>query len=116
MSRALDLSRRTFFHTSAAATGGLLLRGLSWAQSELRTQVCPKSGALARKLAVMRLEELTSHSWDMRLTLACLEGIVNRKQPRLYLIQDRYDELWLEWPKERGDVDQIPCPRRGQVF
>jgi hypothetical protein len=116
MSRALDLSRRKFFQTSAAATGGLLLRGLSWAQSELRTQVCPKSGALARKLAVMRLEELTSHSWDMRLTLACLQGIVNRKQPRLYLIQDRYDELWLEWLKERGDIDQQDWLDVGQVF
>ena len=55
----------------------------------------------------MRLEELTSHSWDMRLTLTCLQGIVNRKQPRLYLLQDRYDELWLEWLKERGDIDQV---------
>ena len=116
MARALDLSRRKFFQTSAAATGGLLLSGLSWAQSELRTQVCPKSGVLARKLAVMRLEELTSHSWDIRLTLACLQGIVNRKQPRLYLIQDRHDELWLEWLKERGDVDQIDWLDVGQVF
>lgn len=113
---ALGLTRRKFFHTSAAATGGILLSGLNWAQSELRTQVCPKSGALARKLAVMRLEELTSHGWDMRLTLACLQGIVNRKQPRLYLIQDRYDELWLEWLKERGDVDQLDWLDVGQVF
>jgi len=78
--------------------------------------VCPKSGPLARKLAVMRLEELTSHSWDMRLTLACLQGIVNRKQPRLYLIQDRYDELWLEWLKQRGDIDDVEWLDAGQVF
>jgi hypothetical protein len=64
----------------------------------------------------MRLEELTSHSWDMRLTLACLQGIVNRKQPRLYLIQDRYDELWLDWLKERGDIDQIDGLDVGEVF
>ena len=64
----------------------------------------------------MRLEELTSHSWDMRLTLACLQGIVNRKQPRLYLIQDRYDELWLEWLKERGDIDQIDWLDVGEIF
>jgi hypothetical protein len=116
MAPAPGLTRRKFFHTSTAATGGLLLSGLSWSQSELRTQICPKSGPLARKLAVMRLEELTSHSWDMRLTLACLQGIVNKKQPRLYLIQDRYDELWLEWLKDRGDVDQLDWLDVGQVF
>ena len=69
--------------------------------------ICPKSSAPARNLAAMRLEELTSHDWDMRLTLTCLQGIVNRSQPRLYLLADRYDELWLDWLRERRDVDRI---------
>jgi len=64
----------------------------------------------------MRLEELTSHNWDMRLTLTCLQGIVNRSEPRLYLVEDRYDELWLDWLRERGDIDRIEWLEVGQVF
>ena len=116
MSFARRVSRRAFLHASTAAAGGLLLSGPGWCQPDGRTQVCPKSRPLARTLAVMRLEELTSHSWDMRLTLTCLQGIVNRKQPRLYLIQDRYDELWLDWLKQRGDVDEAEWLDVGQVF
>ena len=78
--------------------------------------ICPKSPAPARNLAAMRLEELTSHDWDMRLTLTCLQGIVNRSQPRLYLVEDRYDELWLDWLRERHDVDLIEWLEVGQVF
>jgi len=64
----------------------------------------------------MRLEELTSHNWDLRLTLTCLQGIVNRSEPRLYLVQDRYDELWLDWLRERGDIDRVEWLEVGQVF
>ena len=116
MTLARDVSRRAFLHTSAGAAGALLLSAPGWCQPDSRTKVCPKSAPLARRLAVMRLEELTSHSWDMRLTLTCLQGIVNRKQPRLCLIQDRYDELWLEWLKQRGDVDEAEWLDVGQVF
>ncbi|PYT32315.1 MAG: hypothetical protein DMG57_02295 [Acidobacteria bacterium] len=78
--------------------------------------ILPKSRPPARSLAAMRLEELTSHNWDMRLTLTCLEGIVNRSQPRLYLVQDRYDELWLDRLRERGDINGIEWLEVGQVF
>ena len=78
--------------------------------------VCPKSPPPARKLAAMRIPELTSHPWDMRLTLACLQGLVNRWKPRLYLVEDRYDELWLNWLRERGDIDDIEWLEVGQVF
>ncbi len=78
--------------------------------------ILPKSRPPARSLAAMRLEELTSHNWDLRLTLTCLQGIVNRSEPRLYLVQDRYDELWLDWLRERGDIDRIEWLEVGQVF
>jgi len=62
------------------------------------------------------MEELTSFNWDVRLTLSCLQGMVNRSQPRLYLIHDRYDKLWLDWLRERGDIDEIKWLDVGQVF
>jgi hypothetical protein len=60
--------------------------------------------------------ELASFGWDVRLTLTCLQGIVNRAQPRLYLVHDYFDELWLDWMRQRGDVDQVKWLDVGQVF
>ena len=101
-----------------AIAGGLLLRGAVMASSETVQDfhVCPKSRPPARTLYALRLEELTSYRWDLRLALTTLQGIVNRNQPRLYLTQDRYDELWLEWLKQRGDVDEVQWLEVGQVF
>ncbi len=81
-----------------------------------RIPIFPKSTPPARTLVAMRLGELPSYAWDMRLTLNCLQGLVNRNQPRLYLVTDRYDELWLSWLKERGDIDSIEWLEVGQVF
>ena len=52
----------------------------------------------------------------MRLRLACPQGIVSRSQPRLYLIHDRYDELWLQSLKECGAVDRIEWLEISDVF
>lgn len=97
--------------------------GLYWAQrvaalatDDSDSSVCPKSSTPARTLFAFRLEELTSYSWDLRLALTTLQGIVNRKQPRLFLIQDRYDDLWLQWLRERGDIDEVVWLEVGQVF
>ena len=65
---------------------------------------------------VFDLRELTSFAEDFRLTLHCLQGIVNRRQPRLYLIQDHYDELWLDWMHERGDIDEVDRLEIGHVL
>ncbi len=54
-----------------------------------------------------------TYGWDLRLTLTCLQGIVNRSQPRLYLVQDNYDRLWLDWLRRRGDVEG-PLARGGR--
>ena len=67
-------------------------------------------------MCALRLEELTTLAWDMRLTLSCLQGIVNRRRPELYLIHDRYDELWLHWLQERGDIDKVDWLTVRQAF
>jgi len=75
-----SMSRRTFMQTSGVL--GVLLMpkpGRSEAAPEVR--VCPKSTAPARRLFAFRMGELTSFAWDVRLTLTCLQGIVNRSQP-----------------------------------
>lgn len=69
--------------------------------------VCHKSGPPASEMVAVRLRDLPPPAWDMQFTLTCLQGLVNRESPRLYLAQDRFDELWLQWLVERGDVDRI---------
>jgi hypothetical protein len=103
------VTRRQF----GAAAAAMLLRG---SETDNSIHVCPRSAAPARTLAAFRSGDLTSWSWDLRLALTCLQGLANRSQPRLYLVHDRYDELWLEWLHERGDVDRIEWLEIGQVF
>jgi len=112
----VSLSRRAFLQSSAAGLGSALLPRIGAATGEPEIHLCPKSRPPARTLAALRLEELTSFAWDMRLTLSCLQGIANRRQPRLYLLHDRYDELWLEWLRERGDVDTVEWLEVGEAF
>ena len=106
------INRRTFLETACYASMTLA----SDTSGDAALHVCPKSKMPARTLVAFRLDELTSNTWDMRLTLHCLQGIVNRSLPRLFLVQDRYDELWLDWLRERGDVDQVQWPELGQIF
>ncbi len=106
------MQRREFLSMSA---GALLAGGLA-GQSEPDLRVGPRSSPPARKMAAFRLQELTSHSRYMRMTMHCLQGLVNRTQPRLFLVEDHYDELWLDWLRERGDVDEVEWLDVGQVF
>src|SRR5579871_2044491 len=100
-------SRRQFMRVSAACWSAFMYdRALGDAPTQ-EVHVCPKSRPPAKVMNALRLTDLTTDSWDLRLTLSCLQGIVNRSQPRLYLIHDDYDELWLNWLRERGDVNDI---------
>lgn len=110
------MNRRNFMLTSAATLGTYLITQRGTAATNSEIHVCPKSRPPARTIYVMRLGELTTDAWDLRLTLCCLQGIVNRSQPRLYYIHDHYDELWLDWLHERGDVDDIRWLNVSQVF
>ena len=38
-----------------------------------------------------------SHDASLTLTLLSLQGIVNREEPRIYLVLDSYSEFWLEY-------------------
>ena len=108
------MKRRDFVQTCA---GVALTASLSQAEPEtMGSVVGPKSKPPARHLCAFRMEELPFNVRDLRLTLHCLQGLVNREQPRLYLVQDRYDELWLDWLRERGDVDEVEWIDIGKLF
>ena len=108
------MKRREFVQACAGAT---LAARLTQAEVDHALPVVGmKSKPPAKKLCAFRLEELPFNVRDLRLTLHCLQGLVNREQPRLYLVQDRYDELWLDWLRERGDVEEIEWLDIGKLF
>jgi hypothetical protein len=110
------VGRREFMQISALAIGGLRFAPNSQGAEDIKRYVCPRSKVPAKTLFAARLQELTSFGRDMRLTLSCLQGIVNRRQPQLYLIHDRYDEIWLDWLRKRGDVDKVEWLSVTQLF
>ncbi len=110
------MSRRQFVQISASGAGGFLVQRSLKLEALQRSQACPKSRPPSRDMSVLRLTELTTDAWDLRFTLCCLQGAVNRSHPRLYLVHDEYDELWLDWMKERGDIDTIRALGVLEVF
>ena len=111
-----SINRRRFVEMAAFTCGAMVLGKSPVLGASVQPEVCPKSRPPARTIDAIRVDELTTDGWDLRLTLCCLQGIVNRSQPRLYLIHDEYDELWLNWMKQRGDIDRIRWPELREVF
>lgn len=102
----LSLNRREFLIGSA---GLLLVAGTLGAPAAGKSgfQAAMKSKPIAKRLYVFSLKELTAGQQDLELTITCLQGLVNRRRPELYLIQDEYDEQWLEWLREQSDVKEV---------
>ena len=110
------MNRRTFIQSAVVASGCHLLSSSGLAMPEADFHICPKSRPPARTLMAFRTGDLTSYAWELRLTLSCLQGLANRTQPQLYLVHDRYDELWLDWLQERGSVEKVVWLEIGEVF
>ncbi len=72
--------------------------------------IFPHSPPPARELAVADVRFYTADQYRL---IASLQGLVNRSKPRIYLITGAYspgvdlDERWLQWMKERGNIDNI---------
>ena len=66
----------------------------------------PKMTLPARHLYVSDVRKLDR---DTQRLLFCLQGLVNRKQPRVFLISDDNDSFWLETMQKQGHLD-APIP------
>ena len=58
------------------------------------------------------------YSWEEQFTLVCLQGLVNRKEPRIFLVfNDHDDRKWLEIYRKTYGLRQrkrrtsTPCSR-----
>jgi hypothetical protein len=46
--------------------------------------------------------------WDEQILFTCLQGLVNRIEPRLYLVSDPSDERWLSYYRDTFRVQYAP--------
>ncbi len=108
--------RRDFLKQSAilaaSALGAPLLPALLRGASEdpsspgSHESVCLKSSPPAHTLWAVRIEGLKDRLAE-RLPLSCLQGLVNRRRPQIFLAYDHFDQQWLDWLRERGDVREV---------
>lgn len=70
----------------------------SWGESFV-----PRSPAPARTLQVVPIAEL---NWHERIALCCLQGLVARKQPHIWLMRDEVsDRFWLDWHIKQDAIE-----------
>jgi len=82
------------FVVANASAAELLPR--PWGDSYL-----PKSKAPARHVYAVRLHGLKT---DERLALTCLQGLIAREQPGIWLLRNSEDQFWLDRHKELGFI------------
>ncbi len=69
--------------------------------------LCHRSNPPAKEIVMAQVNEMPHPYRDWQLTLTCLQGLVNRETPQLYLSLDLYDRLWMDWLVKRGDVQKV---------
>jgi hypothetical protein len=96
------VERRDFLQTVMTASGAMLLGGnLSCGVPAEAFNRLPR-GAPPKKLWALPISD--AMSWHEKTYLACLQGLVNRKQTRLYMIHPGTDKFWLEYYQDRFAV------------
>lgn len=63
----------------------------------------PRSPLPAERLLVCDASKLPS---DWQLALVTLQGIVNREKPRIYLLLNPTDQMWLDWMLKQGWIKE----------
>ena len=107
MNRSHPTSRRQFLATAAGATAGIAAgvataaAGPALAASAAPTSVepgisWPPGQALPRFATPLRLDvaDMTGVAADEQLLLTTLQGVVNRRRPRIYLLQPQNEPLY----------------------
>lgn len=93
----ITISRRTLLQAGAFVSAQGLPR--NWGDTFL-----PKSKPPARQVLSVSLQDLPPGE---RIALTCLQGLLARQQPRLWLIRNEEDPFWMEWHRVKGHVDRF---------
>ena len=64
----------------------------------------PKSRPPARHVLAVPLDGLRN---DERIAVTCLQALLAREQPRLWLVRHPEDQGWIEWHQAKGHIDSF---------
>ncbi|MCU0875168.1 MAG: hypothetical protein MUE50_22785 [Pirellulaceae bacterium] len=64
----------------------------------------PKSKPPARVVLSVSLAGLKT---DERIAVTCLQGLLAREQPRLWLVRNQDDPFWMDWHRAKGHVERF---------
>ncbi len=79
----------------------ILIMGCSTSE-EKESRTMP-GGSPPTKLYVLELDQ--DLSWEERNMLSCFQGLVNRKETRIYYLETEQDKFWLDYYKEEFNID-----------
>jgi len=103
----------------AAAAVSLFLADCSGTQlksPEAEKRLLPGSDPPAKKMLAVHMIHMKDLTRQERTTYAVMQGLINRVRPEVYLVYDREDEHWLNWLKERGDIETIEWVKPYEIF
>ena len=102
----MPIDRRDFMKW-CAATGSAAAIGLPTTSGadDLLRMFFPQLPPPKRLQGVLLTKEHSWHEWTL---LTCLQGLVNRTEPRIFFLNDDYDELWLSYYAQTYGIDKTP--------
>ena len=71
-------------------------------EDESQSQRILPGGKFPSKLFVLDIQP--DMSWHQRNMLTCFQGLINRKDTRIYYVETEQDEFWLDYYKETFDI------------
>lgn len=82
----------------------LISMGCSQRNEELKnnSQRLMPGGNIPSKLFALKIKN--DISWHQRSLLSCFQGLINRKDTRIYFLETEQDQFWLDYYKETFDI------------
>ena len=99
------MNRRHFMQTCAASGAAATLASPRAAHADDLLGMFFPALPLPKRVQAAALSK--DQSWEEWTLLTCLQGLVNRSEPRVYFLNDEYDALWLEYYADAYDIQVV---------
>ena len=97
------MDRRDFVKTMLVSTGAMMAGSQFYCQSDEKINDLFSTGTRPEKLFFMDIPQKTD--WHTKVSLACFQGLINRKETRLYLNNFKADMFWLEYYSKQYEIE-----------